>query len=205
MNHTGLWNAELTWYSPSAKSMNFLPWLGARPRNPSFWASPMLPDHRDSCNTSEIYWTIGLWYSDPSRLDLSHDKCFWLILCLVRTIKEISFWIRLCRTFVSSFFKHTRSKTMHNDHDIITHSMCLRTASITWYRRHKLARIKILQKFWLTQVFTPISRTPPQAILVRLKYPFMIILCIFHGWPLRFLAHSYNFVVKSNRDLSAQN
>ena len=38
-----------------------------------------LCNRRDSCNSSELFWSIWLLYSDQVRLYLSRNKCFWLL------------------------------------------------------------------------------------------------------------------------------
>ena len=72
--HIKLWDAGLTWYSPSVTHRICI-WFGSRPRSPQFLTKLTLPDLWDFCNSSEISWPV-LITVQSSTSPLSYSGCF---------------------------------------------------------------------------------------------------------------------------------
>ena len=112
MNHTGLWDIELAWYSLNATC--FPLWIGTWPQNQPFKANLTLPDCQGSCNQKKFSWTIWLLYWDQLHLHLFHNKwffgCFHSIMTQFELIMYVVLSISFEIYFVQSFKMNSCSR-----------------------------------------------------------------------------------------------
>ena len=88
-NHTGLWDAVLTWYSPSDTHWICLYSLENGLRIHVF--SPTRPC-QGSCILSKISWTIWLLYCDRLHLHFCTTNIFGCFLSVMAKFEQIKLW-----------------------------------------------------------------------------------------------------------------
>ena len=115
------WRTTLDYKMPSSPHLPL--WLWTRCQNPRFYPYLTLPDRQGYCDPSKISWPIWVLYCDELPLNLSHNKCFWLLsrhYGPVRTreaqVPELDSVTRLSVRLLN----HTPSEAMHN---VSTHQL----------------------------------------------------------------------------------